>query len=232
MRDLAWAALAGVRDPELDQPITDLGFVASLEVASLDVASLDGATPGTGDAGIRVELRLPTYFCAPNFAWLMVADARDALAAIPGAGPITVTLVDHFAAAEINSAAAFADHFQTDGLDGDLEELRSAFDRKAHVAAQERLARQLAPLVGDRLGALTLAEASRLAPDAAQAVARRRERLALVSDLAICDERGAPIAADRLGVWLRLARTVRVSVDGNAELCRGLLRTRYGVTRS
>ncbi|MEU4693031.1 iron-sulfur cluster assembly protein [Actinoplanes sp. NPDC023714] len=217
MRDLAWRALADVRDPELDQPITDLGFVAALDA---------------GDDGIRVELRLPTYFCAPNFAWLMVADARDALAAIPGAGPVTVTLVDHFAASEINSAAAFADHFQTDGQDGDLAELRSAFDRKAHTAAQERLARQLMPLAGDRLGGLTLAEASRLAPDAAAAVARRRERLGLVSDHAICDDRGAPIAAEDLGGWLRSARTVRVSVDGNAELCRGLLATRYGVSRS
>ena len=28
---------------------------------------------------------------------------------------------------------------------------------------------------------------------------------------------------------LRFARTVRMSVEGNAELCRGLLATRYGV---
>ena len=27
---------------------------------------------------------------------------------------------------------------------------------------------------------------------------------------------------------LRFARTVRVSIEGNAELCRGLLATRYG----
>ena len=32
----------------------------------------------------RVELRLPTYWCAPNFAYLMVADARAALEALPG----------------------------------------------------------------------------------------------------------------------------------------------------
>jgi metal-sulfur cluster biosynthetic enzyme len=63
-------ALETVRDPELDEPITSLGFVASCTVS------------GDGDAQVR--LRLPTYFCAPNFAFLMVADAYDAVAALPG----------------------------------------------------------------------------------------------------------------------------------------------------
>ena len=56
-------ALETVRDPELDEPITSLGFVAACTVSS------------DGDAQVR--LRLPTYFCAPNFAYLMVADADD-----------------------------------------------------------------------------------------------------------------------------------------------------------
>jgi hypothetical protein len=30
---------------------------------------------------------------------------------------------------------------------------------------------------------------------------------------------------------LRFAKTVRVSIEGNAGLCRGLLETRYGGTR-
>ena len=58
------AALETVRDPELDEPITSLGFVTSCTVSA------------DGDAQVR--LRLPTYFCAPNFAFLMVADAYDA----------------------------------------------------------------------------------------------------------------------------------------------------------
>jgi len=62
-------ALETVRDPELDEPITSLGFVASCAVSA------------AGDAQVR--LRLPTYFCAPNFAYLMVADAYDAVAALP-----------------------------------------------------------------------------------------------------------------------------------------------------
>ncbi|HVV19303.1 MAG TPA: iron-sulfur cluster assembly protein, partial [Pseudonocardiaceae bacterium] len=65
-----WAALATVRDPELDEPLTDLGFVASCEVSAA--------------GAVAVRLRLPTYFCAPNFAFLMVADAYDAVSAVPG----------------------------------------------------------------------------------------------------------------------------------------------------
>ncbi|MBG0561202.1 iron-sulfur cluster assembly protein [Actinoplanes aureus] len=216
----AWAALGRVRDPELDQPITDLGFVASLRIE-----------PGL----TRVELQLPTYFCAPNFAWLMVADARDALASA-GDGRVEVVLLDHFAADEINAGVAaaggFGSRFDTDGGDPVLAGLRETFDRKAHVAAQERLARALAAQVGERLPDVTLAEAARLAPDATDAVVRRRARLGLSSEFAICDERGAPVTADRLPGWLRFARTVRVSVDGNAALCRGLLETRYGPTRT
>ena len=52
-------ALSGVRDPELDEPIAELGFVSDLEIE--------------GEA-VKIRLRLPTYFCAPNFAYLMVAD--------------------------------------------------------------------------------------------------------------------------------------------------------------
>ena len=59
-----WEALSQVMDPELDEPVTTLGFVREW---------------GVDDGAARVRLRLPTYFCAPNFVWMMVADTRDAL---------------------------------------------------------------------------------------------------------------------------------------------------------
>ena len=61
LRDTVWPALGTVRDPELDEPITDLDFVASCTVS--------------GDGVATVLLRLPTFFCAANFSFLMVADA-------------------------------------------------------------------------------------------------------------------------------------------------------------
>jgi metal-sulfur cluster biosynthetic enzyme len=213
-------ALAGVRDPELDRPITDLGFVAGIQI---DPASR-----------VRVELRLPTYFCAPNFAWLMVADARDAVAALPGAGAVDVVLLDHFASGEINegvaAVGAFAASFDADGLDPDLAALRSAFARKAHLAAEDRLARALvaAGVPATGLAALSLAAATSAAPEAAAGVVRRRERLGVRSAWAFCDDSGAPVPAGRMPGWLRFARTVRVSIDGNAGFCQGLLGTRYG----
>jgi metal-sulfur cluster biosynthetic enzyme len=224
LRDAAWAALGQVRDPELDQPITDLGFVASLTV---------------GDGVVRAQLRLPTYFCAPNFAWLMVADARDALEGVPGAGRVEVVLLEHFVSAEINEGVAavsdFAATFTGDterGLDPDLTELRETFERKAHLAAQERLARALSAEGVDDLRTVTLERAAQVAPEAAAAVARRRERLGISSAYALCDDHGSPLAEERLLGWLRFARTVRVSIEGNAGFCRGLLETRYGLAKT
>ena len=50
------------------------------------------------DGEAEVHLRLPTYFCAPNFAYLMVADAYDAVAGLDGVRRTEVVLDDHFAA--------------------------------------------------------------------------------------------------------------------------------------
>jgi metal-sulfur cluster biosynthetic enzyme len=220
---LVLEALAGVRDPELDRPITSLGFVASIKIKTA--------------SRVRVELRLPTYFCAPNFAWLMVADARDAVAALPGVGAVDVVLLDHFVSGEINdgvaAAGSFAASFDGDGLDPELAALRSAFERKAHLAAQERLARALvtAGLPAAELADVSIKAAASAAPEATEGVMRRRERLGVRSAWAFCDDSGSRLPADRMPAWLRFARTVRVSIDGNAGFCQGLLDTRYGPVR-
>src|ERR1700730_17102263 len=86
------AALEGVRDPELDEPITALGFVDSCTLSDDGVA--------------EVRLRLPAYFCAPNFAFLMVADAYDAVSTVDGVVRTEVTLEDHFASDQINGGVA------------------------------------------------------------------------------------------------------------------------------
>ena len=91
LRDAVTAALSKVRDPELDESIVDLGFV----------------TETTVDGGhAQVRLRLPTYFCAPNFAYLMVADAYDAVRSVPDIDAASIVLEEHFAAEEINSGVA------------------------------------------------------------------------------------------------------------------------------
>ncbi len=213
-------ALSGVRDPELDEPITDLDFVSVLEIE--------------GDA-VSVRLRLPTYFCAPNFAYLMVADARAAVLSVPGVRRARVVLDGHYASGEINGGVneekGFDGAFPDETESPDLEELRSTFRRKSFVARQEKLCRALlveghppAKLAEMRLGEVPPSEAL-------QEYLERRAELGLdVSPEAplVVDPDGKRVPREAIVQHLRFARTVRVSVEGNAELCRGLLAARYG----
>jgi metal-sulfur cluster biosynthetic enzyme len=214
------AALSRVRDPELDEPITDLGFVSELRV--------DGAR-------VHARLRLPTYFCAPNFAYLMVADARAALAAVPGVEGAHVRLDDHYASEEINGGVGEQRDFEAafpGEADDDLSELRSIFDRKAFVVRQERLSQALvaAGRPPETLVELSLDDL----PDLPETTTYLERRAALGLDLSagspfLLRPNGEPIAADDAPRQLRFARTVRVSIEANGDLCRGLLRTRYGL---
>jgi metal-sulfur cluster biosynthetic enzyme len=214
-------ALSGVRDPELDEPITDLGFVSDLDIA--------------GDS-VGVRLRLPTYFCAPNFAYLMVADARAAILSVPGVRRASVVLDDHYASEEINGGVneerGFDGAFPGETEGPDLEELRAIFHRKSFVARQETLCRMLlsngyaaAELARMRLGEVPSSEA-------------REKYLERRTELGLDTSPGAPLVVDPDGrkvpdeavvEHLRFARAVRVSIEGNAGLCQGLLATRYGL---
>lgn len=213
-------ALGTVRDPELDEPVTELDFVQAVRVEGTSV---------------RVELRLPTYFCAPNFAYLMVADAYDACAVLPGVEDVTVVLVDHFASEEINAGVAASRGFTGTfpGLaDDELADLRVTFARKAHRASQERVASALlreGREVSD-LARLTLGDAP--AGTELDRLRRRRADLSLPLDDAaplLVHDDGRPVEAADLPLQLRLARTTRISIEGNAALCRGLLGVRYGL---
>ncbi|MFZ3573414.1 iron-sulfur cluster assembly protein [Streptomyces sp. BH097] len=217
----ARTALDAVLDPELDEPITDLGFVSSVTV--------------TPDGALTVRLRLPTSFCSPNFAYLMASDSKDALTALPWTRDVVVLLDDHHDSDLINQGlAADAGYRGTFGAEAekDLEALRLTFRRKAHSAAMERaltrLLRENPDLTEEDLHDVVLGDL----PDAATSAAllRRREALGLgvaPSDPALVDEEGRRVPRGEIPLRLRFARAVRVSIDGNAHFCRGLLRTRY-----
>ncbi|MEB7504957.1 iron-sulfur cluster assembly protein [Arthrobacter koreensis] len=223
-RDEIRRALGAVQDPELDEPITDLGFVRSIEVA-----------PGARGAAVSVHLRLPTSFCSPNFAYLMASDSKDAIAALPGVGTVTVELDDHHDSDLINAGlAADAGYRGTFGHEAEesLDELRWTFRRKAHTAAMERCLTEL--LRADRnlaeadVGQVLLADLP--AGRAKDALVRRREALGLPLDpaaLVLVDDQGNSYPAETVPLALRRARSTRISIDGNAHFCRGLLRTRY-----
>jgi metal-sulfur cluster biosynthetic enzyme len=214
-------ALRSVRDPELDEDLVALRFVAGVDVDDLGVA--------------EVRLRLPTYWCAPNFAFLMAADAHAAISQVPGVSRVTVRLEDHFASEEIGGALArgkgFDEAFADDADGRGLAELRSLFNRKAFLARQQRLCEAL--LTGGRsledLAELTLADLPS-SEEARHYLARRAD---LGLDVApdarfVMNPGGEPVPAAEMEHMLRIGRSVRVSLDGNAGLCRGLLAARYG----
>jgi metal-sulfur cluster biosynthetic enzyme len=213
-------ALSGVRDPELDEPLTDLGFVDQVAVA--------------GDA-VAVRLRLPTYFCAPNFAFLMVDDARAALLALDGVGQVRVALEDHFASSEINSAVreerGFGGAFP-DETEGGLAPLRTLFQRKALTARQGRVCEGLLAAGHElhELASMRLADLPH-GPDRDRCVELRRALgLPAAEDSpAFLAPEGRRLDAAGLDRFLRISRLIRVSLEGNAGLCRSLLRTRYGI---
>jgi metal-sulfur cluster biosynthetic enzyme len=213
----AYTALDAVLDPELDEPITDLGFVKSVDV--------DGGR-------VTVHLRLPTSFCAPNVAYLMASDAKDVLTALPWTDEVVVMLDDHHDSDLINRGlAADAGYRGTFGHEAeeDLEELRQTFRRKAHQAAMERALTVLAR-AGEHvdLHAVTLADLP--SAPSSEALLRRREALGLSPEPSapvLVDEHGTPFPREEIPLRLRFARSVRISIEGNAHFCRGLLRTRY-----
>ena len=213
-------ALDVVLDPELDEPITDLGFVRSV---AIDADRLE------------VHLRLPTSFCSPSFAYLMASDSRDVLLALPGLEErrLVVELDDHHDSERINTGlAADAGYRGTFGVEADdsLDGLREIFRRKAHTAAAERCLTGLLKARPDRtlesLGEVRLADLP--TGHDRDALIRRREALGLAVDgaaLVLVDHEGAtPVDVP---MALRRARSTRISIDGNAHFCRGLLGTRY-----
>jgi len=213
-------ALTTVRDPELDEPITALGFVAGCDI--------------TGEGDARVRLRLPTYFCAPNFAYLMVADAYDAVRAVPGVRAAEVVLEDHFASDAINGGVAaqsgFAQSFDGEAV-GELHELRADFLRKAVMAGTDQVCRPLLASGTDpaALPGLTLGQVP-----PSRALARLRERRAELglpagddAALLIDPKTGQPVGPDGTPLHLRKARITRTSLEANGSICRGMLRHRY-----
>jgi metal-sulfur cluster biosynthetic enzyme len=221
LRDQAYAALGAVMDPELDEPITDLGFVSSLVV--------------TPSLNVKVHLRLPTSFCSPNFAYLMASDAKDVLTNLDWTRRVVVELDDHHDSAIINAGlAADAGYQGTFGHEADqsLDDLRDTFRRKAHTAAMERCLTALLRSDPDRPEASLDEVRLRDLPDDATTagLVRRRQALGLstaADALVMVDHEGRGYARDDVPIALRRARATRISIDGNAHFCRGLLRTRY-----
>ncbi len=219
-RERVLEALDAVIDPELDEPITTLRFVSSCDV--------------TSDGDVEVLLRLPTPQCAPNFAFLMAADAREAVRRLPGVRRVSIKLEDHYTGEEINAAIArgegFTGAFPGETEDDQLGALRGLFQRKALIARESRLCEELLA-EGASAEEVVALRASEL-PDvpAAHRCLELREQLGIASapdSPAFVLPSGEPLLAEQLQRWLRMARLVRVNLEANGNICRSLLQFRH-----
>ena len=221
------ACLATVTDPELDEPVTDLGFV-------------EGVTVGA-DGTVSIDFRLPTFWCAANFAYMMAEGMRDAVAALPWVTRVVPRLQEHMCADEVNRGVAeglaFGDAFGEAGDDDSLVDLRTTFRRKAFQGRQEVLLRALLAQGFDKaaLVAMTVAELEGTAvtdPEDADLLRRYLEMRARVGGPAGPDDRafvtaeGAPLNEAGFDEHLRTLSSVRIAMEFNGALCRGLLATR------
>ncbi|TPK79074.1 iron-sulfur cluster assembly protein [Mesorhizobium sp. B2-4-17] len=223
-----WRRLGEVNDPELDEPITEMGFVERAEVK--------------GDRSVEIDFRLPTYWCSPNFAFLMLDGVRKALDQLSWSPGYRVKLHDHMFAEEINrgmeAGKAFGDIFAVLAEDQDLGALRETFAMKAFKRRQE------APLRGLKAHGLTDREilgmglpaydVARFEPGEA-AKQKPRYRAALLErfpgrradEPAFVTWEGQPIPPAALTAYLAELRGVRINMEFNGALCRGLKQTRY-----
>jgi metal-sulfur cluster biosynthetic enzyme len=224
------AQLGRVSDPELDEPVTDLGFVTGLEIDAQGV--------------VKIGFRLPTYWCAANFAFMMADDMRREVAALPWVTRVEPRLGAHMYADTINQgvaqglsfAEAFRDTSEGEAVVGDLSKLRQTFLIKAYQRRQEALLQHLhaAGHSAPSLVALCVHALQVLPLDGAGARLRDRylERRALsgaVSPeaLAFVTAEGAALNAAALPEYLRMLGRVNVSAEFNGALCRGLLAARF-----
>jgi metal-sulfur cluster biosynthetic enzyme len=224
-----WRRLAAVTDPELDEPITDMGFVERLDI------------PGGGE--VRIDFRLPTYWCSPNFAFLMADGIRRAVMSLPWVRQVTVRLQDHCFADRVNAGVNGAQDFEavfaemSDGTS--LAEVRQTFREKAFQRRQEAvlIGLQSLGMTAERITAMTLQDFDTIgllrAPEAAAQKPRYRDILieeglaCLPDDPVFVTWQGDRIATDALAGHLTRLRAVRINMEFNGALCRGLQSARY-----
>jgi metal-sulfur cluster biosynthetic enzyme len=224
-RDEVDQQLAKVYDPELDQPLTELGFIGGVDIAGEKVT---------------VRFRLPTYWCAANFAYMMASDIRERVSELPWVKQVDVLLQDHFHDEEINEGIKHGKTFLTAFPDAteSLDDLRETFRVKAFQARQERVLRWLIrkglqeeAILKMRVGDLQQLLKKRQVAKLVERYLSIRQERGLPGDIgaeAFTHPDGTPIDPGGLQLLLHKASSTRLSMEFNTAFCSGLLKTRYG----
>lgn len=223
-----WECLERVNDPELDEPLTDMGFIERVEV-------IDGQW-------VEVGFRLPTYWCSPNFAFLMAFGIKAEVDTLRWAHGVRVELSDHCFGDEVNegvnSGRAFKDVFAQYCDGADLEAVSETFMAKAFDRRQEAvlLALKERGFSAERIVSMTLGAFDHVAFTTEEAIKQKpRYRDLLLArglaghsdDLAFPTWDGERISAFALSAHLERLRGVRINMEFNGAMCRGLASTRY-----
>ncbi len=220
-----WSQLSHVTDPELDDSVTEMGFVTDVEIRN-------------GDE-VHVSFQLPTYWCSPNFAFMMGQDMRTTVLDLAWVKTASVVLGEHMYVEKINHGVneglSFADAFG-DEATGNLDDLRRTFLHKAFQWRQEALLKHLldtGETVDDVVTWTVYGLSGRLADSDEQRLIDRyidRRHIAGAFDgagLAFVTLEGEPLQASELAHYLKLIRRVRINAEFNGALCRRLLVERF-----
>ncbi len=242
LRERVFRTLATVTDPELDQPITDLGFVKGIAIK---------------DSTISVDIVTSTFWCPPNFVYMMLEDARAALSRLAGVRKVRVNLEGHHDAARINEAINSGKSFSQcygSEANGDLVELNRIFREKAlrgrlyamatalgkrGIATGDLLGLKLEDVVPEHDSFTVKSGGTSLRvtdPEDVQRIARYLSFLNGLGiedgPLVIWDLAGSPPDRDEIDSFLSRSRSTMANLGLNAELCRALLSARIGPDRA
>ena len=220
--------LARVNDPELDEPLTDLGFIENVTV--------------TDAQRVEVGFRLPTYWCSPNFAFLMAFGIRREIETLAWVKGSRVTLHDHCFGDELNLAVndgrAFTEVFAEYCDGADLGNVIEKFQNKAFDRRQESMLLELRRQgrSADQTVTMTLAEFDLIVCGDVEAIKQKpryrelmlsRKLAAGADDLAFPTWDGQQLTAETLPEYLGRLRSTRLNMEFNGSLCRNLATNRY-----
>ncbi|MAC81590.1 MAG: hypothetical protein CML66_26415 [Rhodobacteraceae bacterium] len=223
-----WDRLEAVTDPELDEPITEMGFVERVEVSDA--------------RRVEVEFRLPTYWCSPNFAFLMAFGIRREVMALPWVVEADVRLNDHCFGDRVNegvnSGRAYSDVFSEYCDGADLTEVVATFLAKAFDRRQETVLLGLLAQgrTAEEITAMTLDQLRRTDFDGSEEARQQARYLELLlmqelaaapGDPAFPTWEGTRVDVAGFAAHMAKLRSTRINMEFNGVLCRGLARTRY-----
>ena len=219
--------LGNVHDPELDQSLPYLGFIEKVEV---------------NDSQVNVVFRLPTYWCSPNFAYIMGEDIVEEVQKLSWVQTVEVELVDHSEAEKVSVGVTNGKTFEEvfpDKTDGTgLGEVREIFKRKAFYSRQYQLIRHLIKNNWSKESVLAMnwnvlhllsaedQQTKELAQryfDICQHFQLNKEK----EELVLSDHEGKLILEEEFDNYLLHARKARMTMEFNGHYCKGLLQTRY-----